>query len=298
MSARIDELAARTADGVTLRLDRVRAHGPRRGVIVCLHAMMTDGRYFGARRDDGFAATLARRGHDVVVADFRGHGRSRPPVAGPDDWSFDDLVELDLPAIVAATAEASACAPEELVLLGHSLGGLVATAALGTGRIASPRLLVLPSTAVWLHGPRGPLPRRALMAVYRHVTRALGRAPIRALRVGTTDEARTYVRQLTGWARAARWTSLRGVDYLAALHEVTTPVLPLVGAGDWMCTPRDALGFVGHLPGAGPLRIVGRQLGDALDPDHFELFTRRELAPLWHELADRCAGHSADAVAT
>ena len=44
-----DELEARTADGVTLRIDRVRAIGERRGVVVCLHAMMTDGRYFGAR---------------------------------------------------------------------------------------------------------------------------------------------------------------------------------------------------------------------------------------------------------
>ena len=47
------------ADGITLRIDRVRARGERRGVIVCLHAMMTDGRYFGARRESSFAATLA-----------------------------------------------------------------------------------------------------------------------------------------------------------------------------------------------------------------------------------------------
>jgi hypothetical protein len=27
--------------------------------------------------------------------------------------------------------------------------------------------------------------------------------------------------------------------------------------------------------------------GDALDPDHFELFTRSELRPLWLDLVDR-----------
>ena len=53
----MDELEARTADGVTLRIDRLRAQGERRGVVVCLHAMMTDGRYFGARRPGSFAAT-------------------------------------------------------------------------------------------------------------------------------------------------------------------------------------------------------------------------------------------------
>lgn len=282
-----DELAARTADGVTLRIDRVRAAGERRGVIVCLHAMMTDGRYFGARRESSFAATLAAGGFDVLVPDFRGHGRSRPPTAGVDDWSFDDLVELDLPAIIATAASASGCAPEDLVVLGHSLGGLVATAALGTARIPSPRLLLLPATAVWLHGADGPRMRRAVMAVYRTVTAVLGRAPIRALRVGTADEAATYVRQLTGWTIAARWTSLRGIDYLAAAQSITTPVLPFVGARDWMCTARDATDFVGHFACAAPLRIVGRAFGDAIDPDHFELFTRRELQPLWRDLVER-----------
>jgi alpha-beta hydrolase superfamily lysophospholipase len=290
MAAAHEELAARTADGVTLRLDRVRAATPaRRGVLVCLHAMMTDGRYFGARRAGSFAAAAAAAGLDVFVADFRGHGRSMPPRAGPDDWSFDDLVELDLPAIVAAAAAAAGCATDDLVLVAHSLGGLVATAALGTGRIPPPRAVVLASTTVWIGGPGGPLHRRALMGVMRGVAGLLGRAPIRALRIGTADEAATYAAQLTGWARAARWTSLRGVDYLAALANIAAPVLPIVGAGDWMCTPYDAIGFASRIPGAERTRIVGRGYGDEIDPDHFALFTRQELAPVWDELFARLA---------
>jgi len=280
-----EELFATTVDGVRLAIDRVPAAGVRRGAVVCLHAMMTDGRYFGARRADAFAHELAGAGLDVYVADFRGHGRSRPPTAGPDDWSFDDLVELDLPAILIAAARASQCAAADVTLLGHSLGGLVATAALGTHRIPPVKRLLLASTAVWLHGPHGPLRRRALMTAYRRAATAFGRAPIRALRLGHADEAVTYVRQLTGWTRSMRWTSLRGVDYLAAAAHVTTPTLPFVGAGDWMCTPTDATSFAGHVHGAARVRIVGRMFGDALDPDHFSLFTRAELRPLWRELA-------------
>ncbi|MDX2090342.1 MAG: alpha/beta fold hydrolase [Kofleriaceae bacterium] len=280
-----DQLVATTVDGVRLAIDRVRAVGPRRGVIVCLHAMMTDGRYFGARRPDSFAHALAAAGHDVLVADFRGHGRSRPPVAGPDDWSFDDLVELDLPAVIATAARESACAPADLTLLGHSLGGLVSIASLGTHRIPPVKRVLLASTAVWLLGAHGPRHRRALMSTYRHVTSILGRAPIRRLRIGTADEARTYVHQLTGWTRSMRWTSLRGADYLAAAGDITVPVQPFVGAGDWMCTPADASTFAGHIRGAFPVRVVGRAQGFALDPDHFQLFTRPELRPLWTELA-------------
>jgi alpha-beta hydrolase superfamily lysophospholipase len=272
----IEELAARTADGVTLRIDHVRASSARRGAVVCLHAMMTDGRYFGARRD-GFAAALTSRGFDVFVADFRGHGRSVPPRAGRDDWSFDDLVELDLPAIVGACAEAAACAPSELAILGHSLGGLVASAALGTGRIPAPRVLVLAATGVWLGETAR---RRALMTVYRGMTALVGRAPIRALRVGTADESRTYVEQLTDWARTARWTSLRGVDYAESLANITTPTHAFAGANDWMCRPKDAESIARRIRTCSPLRIVGRAFGDALDPAHFELFTRSELDKL------------------
>ncbi|MDB4956894.1 MAG: hydrolase of the alpha/beta superfamily [Myxococcales bacterium] len=268
------ELVARTADGVKLRIDHVRAVGTRRGVVVCLHAMMTDGRYFGARRDDGFAVMLAARGLDVFVADFRGHGRSVPPHAGKNDWSFDDLVELDLPAIIAASAEAAACAPSDLALLGHSLGGLVSCAALGNARIAAPRVLLLAATSVWLGETRG---RRALMAVYRGITELAGRAPIRALRIGTADEARTYVEQLTGWARTGRWTSLRGVDYAESLANIATPTHAFASAHDWMCRPRDAEAIARRIPTCSALRIIGRAYGDALDPDHFELITRKEL---------------------
>ena len=282
-----DALEGRTADGVTLRMDRVRATGERRGVVVCLHAMMTDGRYFGARRERGFATTLAAAGLDVVVADFRGHGHSVPPHAGREDWSFDDLVERDLPAIVDAVAAASACRPDELVLLGHSLGGLVSTAAIGTKTIRPPRALLLAATSVWLGETAA---RRALMTAYRGVTALFGRAPIRALRAGTADESKGYVDQLTGWARAGRWTSLGGVDYSVALEMVEAPTWACVGAGDWMCTVRDAQAIAGRIQSCDPLRVVGRAHRDRLDPDHFQLFTRPELAPLWNEIAARAIG--------
>ena len=70
-----EELSADTVDGVTLRIDKV-GRGERR--VLLLHAMMTDGRYFGARKDGGFAQSLADAGLEVYVADFRGHGRSTP----------------------------------------------------------------------------------------------------------------------------------------------------------------------------------------------------------------------------
>jgi alpha-beta hydrolase superfamily lysophospholipase len=237
---------------VTLRIDRFAATVPKQGTLLCLHAMMTDGRYFKG----GFARELAARGWDVCVGDFRGHGGSRPPDAGKDDWSFDDLVDFDLPAMIAATR------PD--AILGHSLGGLVACAALGTGRIPRPRTLILAATSVWLGET---LRRRALMAAYRAITRIAGKAPVRALRAGNADESRGYVEQLTGWARTGRWTSARGIDYRAALANIDAPAHAFCGGADWMCRPADANAIAQRIATCSPLEVVP-------GADHFSLFRK------------------------
>jgi len=271
--ALFEELTAETVDGVTLRIDKV-GSGARR--VLLLHAMMTDGRYFGARKDGGFAQTLGDAGLEVYVADFRGHGRSVPPRAGKDDWSFDDLCELDLPALVAAT--------KPHAIIGHSLGGLVASAGIALGRIAPPALLGLVTTSVWFGGS---FKRRAIMGAYRGATKLLGRAPIRAVGAGNADESKTYVLQLTDWFRHERWTSLRGLDYGDALPRVTTPTFAVAGAGDWMCKPADARAIAERIPSCEPLRIVGREYGDPIDPDHFELFTDPVLTTFRREIIER-----------
>jgi pimeloyl-ACP methyl ester carboxylesterase len=269
-----------TADGVRLAIDRVDPTGPRRAVALCLHAMMTDGRAFAAGRSGGFAATLAAAGVATYVLDWRGHGRSVPPRAGQDDWSFDDLVELDLPAVLGAVAVDAGVGPERLAIVGHSLGGLVALAGHGTGVARAGRLVLL-STSVWLPGRGGSRRRRALMAALAAVTRTVGRAPIRALRIGPSDEAASYVAQLTGWARTGRWTSRRGVDYLDAVCAISTPTCGWVGDRDWMCRPRDADVLLGRVPGAGPARVIA-------GADHFSMLTDRAHARAggwWGELA-------------
>ena len=277
-----EELGTRTADGVTIRIDRVPAIGERRAAVLCLHAMMTDGRYFGARRDNpSFAAQIAGCGIDVYVADFRGHGHSVPPHAGNDDWSFDDLVELDLPAIIDAVSQSSGLPADQISILGHSLGGLVACAALGTGKITRPKQLILGATSVWLGETAG---RRALMAAYRGVTALFGRAPIKAIRAGTADESASYVGQLTSWSMQGRWTSLRGVDYMVALETIDVPTFAFAGATDWMCRPFDAEAIARRIRTCEPLRVVGKKQGDRIDPDHFQLFTRPELTKLRREV--------------
>lgn len=242
--------------------------------------MMANAGYFAR-----CATFLAGRGVDCFTLDFRGHGASKPPDARSGSWTFDDYVTRDLPAAFAAVAAAAGVAPGEIGYLGHSLGGLVGLAAFGSGTVPAPRRLVLAATNVWLPA-RGERRRRVMAGAFFASARLCGRMPARALRLGSEDEPRGYVAQFAGWARSGRWTSLAGVDYQAGLGTLRCPTLVVVGDGDWMCTPHDARALADRLSGPVTIRCVGRLRGDALDPDHFQLFTGERMRErLWPELA-------------
>ena len=70
------------------------------------------------RRGAGLAWSLYRQGFDVWNADFRGHGRSGPHAMTGVEWSYDDIVDYDVPALVAAARTAVPNGP--LVWVGHS----------------------------------------------------------------------------------------------------------------------------------------------------------------------------------
>jgi predicted alpha/beta hydrolase len=277
---------------VELAIFHVPAVGKRRAVLLTAHAMMANSRYF--RGSGGFAHHLASRGIDVFMVDFRGHGASVPPDPRTGRWLFDDYVELDFPAALSAVAAAAAIAPQDVVFVGHSLGGLVGVAAYATGMAPPAARISLWATCVWRPGPKGSIVRRAMMNIYSLSSMPLGYAPIRMLRVGTDDEPSSYVRQLASWARNGRWTSRTGNDYNAALRGLTSIVWPVTGSRDRLCMPRDAEGFVELLPNALPVRIVGPAHGDAVEPDHFALFKRAELTSLWDELAAFAVNGSPD----
>ena len=189
--------------------------------------MMVDRRTLDRPRGRGLVSTLAARGIACVVADLRGHGKSGPRAGEGGDWAYDDLVEHDVPTLVAFARARFPSLP--LACVGHSLFGHVALAHLSRHPHAAIDALVLlavnaPNPAWSLRSIHG-LRRRAGIELMGLLSRAFGRLPARRLRYGTDDEAAGYVRDFLRNGRARRWRARDGFDYWDALPRIDRPVL-------------------------------------------------------------------------
>ncbi|KAK3123996.1 hypothetical protein QOZ80_8AG0639050 [Eleusine coracana subsp. coracana] len=140
-----EEHQVTTEDGYILSLQRIprgrrRGAGARAGQPVLLqHGVLVDGlSWLLASPEESLAFVLADHGFDVWIANTRGTRWSRRHVSlDPSsrlywNWSWDDLVVNDLPAMVDYVCSKTWQKPH---YVGHSMGTLVALAAFSEGRL-------------------------------------------------------------------------------------------------------------------------------------------------------------------
>jgi len=276
------------ADGWRLRGEIVVGAPPPRAVAVVGHAMMVDRRTLDRPRGRGLVSSLAARCVACVWVDLRGHGQSGPRAGEGGDWGYDDLVELDVPALIAGARARFPSLP--LALVGHSLFGHVSLAHLsrhaGTVVDAVALLACNVPNPDWARRPIAYALKRALLEVAALSVRATGYVPARKLRMGSDDEAAIYVADFLRAARTRQWRARDGFDYHAALATVKAPVLALAGAGDRLMAPAaDAHGLVAGVPRL-TFQEVGRATGLAFDPGHMDVVLDERARPLWDQVAD------------
>lgn len=131
-----------TADGLSLHVQHWPAPGAARGTVLIVHGL---GEHIG--RYAHVARHLNSLGWNVAGHDHRGHGRSGGGRGALN--AADDLLR-DLATVIDAVRGER---PGTLVLLGHSLGGLIAARFVAEGLAPSPAAWHRPVDALVLSSP-------------------------------------------------------------------------------------------------------------------------------------------------
>lgn len=274
------DLELRTDDGVTLR-GTVREPddlGSVRATLVLAHAAFARRSAWERPPGKGLARHYATLGYRTISFDFRGHGESE---RGRGASAYDAFVRQDLPCVVACARDRG----QKVVVLGHSLGGHVALASQGIGKLGADAL-VLAGATVWYPAFEPSFVRSIALAgaagIVDTISRATGRFPARALRMGSDDAEDGSLSPFLRAARGAGYTSDDGRDdYLAALSRVTVPVAAIVSRGDGICAPDQGARFVRRTAGPTKVIVLDRGPRGEAPPSHMELVTSEGCHDAW-----------------
>jgi predicted alpha/beta hydrolase len=252
-------------------------------VVVCGHAMMVDRRTLDRPRGAGLASALAALGLEVLVFDARGHGESVPRARQGARWSYDDVVQRDVPAMVRAARDVAR--GRRVFVVGHSLIGHAAMISAGLGH-DGPDAIVGYAPNLWApHLEPSPLARGAkasLLRAWSASVRLDGYFDSKRFGMGTDGEAADYVAQFAAmWERDHLESTDGATDYEAALARVELDVLAFSSEHDRiLARPAAVAGFLALMQNA---KVTHRVLPDG--PSHIGFVLDPKSRPIWEETA-------------
>jgi len=259
-----------TPDGETLALRRLPAPGPARAVVVVVHGL---GEHAG--RYHALAEFLHEWGFAVWAHDHHGHGESTGARGAlPSELRLLD----DLALVIDDARRENPGLP--LVLLGHSLGGLVAASLVARGvRTVDGLVLSSPGLDPGLSGFQ-----KALLAVLPRIAPNLrlgnglddnylshDRAVVQAYR----DDPLTHDRI---GSRLARFLAYEGATVQQAAARWPVPTLLVYAGGDRLVLPAASRAFAAA---AAPSGMVEAQCFETL---YHEIFNELDAEPVFAAL--------------
>jgi alpha-beta hydrolase superfamily lysophospholipase len=268
-AATLSPFTASDGENIALRDWPLPPGMPSRGVVVLVHGL---GEHAG--RHARLADRLNSWGFAVRGYDQFGHGESSGPRGGlPSPLR---LLE-DLADVVESTRQRMESAAP-LILLGHSMGGLVAAGAVARGLGVDALVLSSPAFAAQLNAVQ-----KLLLAVVPRL------APNLAVGNGLDPAFLSHDEQVVAayqsdplvhdriTGRLARFITTGGAEVLARAAQWKVPTLLLYAGDDRLVDPAGSRAFAG----AAPADVVSPQCFDGL---YHEIFNETQARPVYASL--------------
>jgi predicted alpha/beta hydrolase len=237
-----EALAYAASDGATAQIGIFPAREAGAPVLVCLPAMGVRASYYTP-----FARAIAAAGLHAVTSDLRGLGTSSLRPSRACDFGYDEMLTRDLPALLHRVRERFPASP--LYLLGHSLGGQLATLHLAANPSAAKGLILIATCN--LHYRGWPVPKRygvlGFALLLRAIGDVLGYVPAGRLGFAGT-ESRSLIIDWVNNCRSGNY-AIKGsaTDYEALLPQMNAPVLCISFAADRLVPPQAVENLLGKL---------------------------------------------------
>lgn len=299
-----------TADGFPLTLERFQPQRITRPypVILC-HGLMATRKYYKLNDDRSLAMALQKEGYDVWLLDLRGREDAGSPglFFGEQTYSYnlDDYFQKDMDTAITHVLEVTG--KSKVNWIGHSMGGMVAYARLGTMSenrienlvtIGSPFIFGLPGKnfRLWNSGssltgllPVIPTGCIGKLSSYSCISLVpdnyfgemlwyepnLPEGMLRkAERYASNNIATGVAEQFSNAVETGGLMSYdKKVSYVNHLNKVTVPALIIGGRRDHLAPPfviREIYQKIGSKDKS--LHIAGRMEGSSADYGHTDLF--------------------------
>lgn len=180
------------------------------------------------------ATSLAQKGLTVIMADVRGHGHSSVRPSRKVDYGYHEMIEVDYVGILKKVEELYPHCKK--YLLGHSLGGQIASLYLSKYPTAYAGLILVACCSVYYQSWKGSAKYGILAGTQmaRLVSSIFGYYPGKQLGFAGT-EGRTVMKDWSRQARTGKYlVENNSHDFEASLKQMNVPTLVISFQGDKM----------------------------------------------------------------
>ncbi len=288
------EYYIKTSDNWTLSLHRYMPAGldKNKAPVILCHGFNYNSSFWDLDKDHSFARYLQEKGHDVWAVNLRGSGDSSKPAIsdlksltrdglekvpqvllraplniGKFDWTIDDHINKDVPAIIDFVKNETA--KSKVIWIGHSMGGMILYPYLERGDADNIKAFVAiasmanvkqpPSKALALIASQKPIADASFLinTTVAHQVKDLTFGAIKLpweelyynenntnkvtaekmFRVTMDDTSPGVIKQYSNMIISGEFMSVdKKEDYTKKLHLIRVPMLIIAGRGDEMAT--------------------------------------------------------------